>query len=73
MAPHTEVLTAQVAAIKTADKAGLTFLYTELIGYDPFADDEANTPESVRGDLLDYCREMCFAAGLHCSDVGLND
>lgn len=63
---------AHVEQIKAAaDKQALASIYLDLIGYDPFEDEPSNTAEEVRAVLLDFVRELCFASGVQCADVGL--
>ena len=65
-------LKASVEQIKTAvDQQALATLYVEMVGYDPFEDEPANTVQEVRETLLDFVRELCFESGVHCADVGL--
>lgn len=67
-----EKLKAQVAEIRAAaDEKALAAIYLDLIGYDPFEDDPESGAEDVRAVLLNYVRELCFDAGVHCADVGL--
>lgn len=64
-----EALRQQAEQINSADLQGLTDLYEDLIGYDPF--EEGETTESVRATLLDYVKEECYSMGVHMSEVGL--
>lgn len=64
-----EALRQRVQQINSANFQGLTDLYEDLVGYDPF--EEGETIESVRATLLDYVKEECYAMGVHVSEVEL--
>lgn len=45
------------------NRAALSALYVELIGYCPFEDDEGATEKTVFCVLADWVREACASAG----------
>lgn len=45
------------ATVQTMTRDELAAAYVELIGYDPFKDDPATTPDYVRETLLEYLAE----------------
>lgn len=68
---------AQIQAMATALSGAKTIgdldaLYVEWIGYSAVEDDAEATEASLRETLGDYIREVCYAAGVHVSTVGLN-
>ena len=70
---HIETIIArEVSAIKAAPtREALDDLYSEYVGYSRLDDEPGVTAETLRGDLLDYQREICAASGTHCAAVGL--
>ena len=72
MTEESKIIAREVAAIKAAPTlCGLDALYVQYIGYSRLDDEPNVSAASLRGDLLDYQREICAASGTDCSSVGL--
>jgi hypothetical protein len=65
-------IAADVAAIKNAASLqALDAMYVDFVGYSRIEDEPSVTAETLRDDLLDYQREICYSVGVHCASVGL--
>ena len=61
-------LRAMLSQVLTATDSEIGPIYLAWIGHDPVAEGEVSADEA-RAILRDYVKELCYAEGVHCSEV----
>ena len=65
------ITTAVAATYAATTIEALYALYADEVGYSPADDGDKRDMETLRGDLIDHQREVCYDAGISCEQVGI--